>query len=73
MKKDNLENLEKAMKDPELKELLEKSDFYTTIILICLLMETEEERQKDLEFIQRRTKEMIEERKQREVKENETN
>lgn len=68
MKKDNLENLEKAMKDPELKELLEKSDFYTTIILICLLMETEEERQKDLLFIQKRVKEILEERENKEGK-----
>lgn len=66
MKKDNLENLEKAMKDPELKELLEKSDFYTTIILICLLMETEEERQKDLLFIQKRVKEILEKRENKE-------
>ena len=67
MKKDNLENLEKAMKDPELKELLEKSDFYTTIILICLLMETEEERQKDLLFIQKKVKEILEKRENNEV------
>lgn len=68
MEKDNLENLEKAMKDHELKELLEKSDFYTAIILICLLMETEEERQKDLLFIQKRVKEILEEREKKEGK-----
>ena len=62
MDKCNLDNLKKAVNDPEMIELFNKMDTPSAVICLLLLLDTDEQRQKDIEFIQKRVKEMLEER-----------
>ncbi len=57
----NFENLKRAVNDPELIDLFNNADTPTIIICILLLLDTDEQRQEHINFIQRRVKEMLEE------------
>ena len=47
-------------------ELFSKMDTTTAVLCLLLLLDTDEQRQKDIEFIQKRVKEMLEERNDKE-------
>lgn len=66
MDKCNFENLKRAVNDPEMIELFSKMDTTTAVLCLLLLLDTDEQRQKDIEFIQKRVKEMLEERNDKE-------
>lgn len=60
MDKCNLDNLKKAVNDPEMIELFNKMDTTTAVLCLLLLLDTDEQRQEHINFIQRRAKEMLE-------------
>ena len=66
MDKCNIDNLKKAVNDPEMIELFSKMNTTTAVLCLLLLLDTDEQRQKDIEFIQKRVKEMLEERNDKE-------
>ena len=62
MVKYNFENLKKAIEDPEMLKLFEGTNIPGIILFMYLLIEPEEQRKKDVEFIQRKAQEILEQR-----------